>query len=173
MNEPRTPADTARPWYREPWVWLIIAIPGLTVIAGFVTLTLAIRGGDEVVTDDFRKEGVAIYRDPRRDAAAIERGVLSTLSIDRESGRIDATLSMARGEPPAELLLLLSHGTRAELDHLFVLRREAGGYGARLESLEAGRWYLELTPRDRAWRLKGMLEPGQESPLQLAPATVP
>jgi len=173
MTGLRSPAEDVRPWHREPWVWLIIAIPALTVVAGFVTLTLAIRGGDEVVTDDFRKEGVAIYRDPRRDAAAVERGVLSTLSIDRDSGRIAATLSMERGELPAELLLLLSHGTRAELDHLVVLRREAGGYGARLEALEAGRWYLELTPRDRAWRLKGMLESDHETPLQLTPATVP
>ena len=40
----RTSAGTAiasRPWHREPMVWLTIAIPALTVVAGFVTLWLA------------------------------------------------------------------------------------------------------------------------------------
>jgi hypothetical protein len=32
-----------RPWYREPMVWLMIAIPGLTVPAGLITLMLALR----------------------------------------------------------------------------------------------------------------------------------
>lgn len=168
-----TPAPEARPWHREPWVWLIIAIPLATVIAGFVTLGLAIQTRDELVTDDFRKEGVAIYADPRRDAAAARLGVSADLSVDRAGGRINARLDLPRGEAPSELLLVLSHATRAEYDHLVVLRRAGEGYEGRLERFEPGRWYLELTPRSRAWRLKGLLEPGQDGTFRLEPAAVP
>lgn len=168
-----TPAGTSRPWHREPWVWLIIAIPLATVVAGFVTLSLAIRSGDELVTDDFRKEGVAIYADPRRDAAATALGVTADLSVDRDAGSIALELDLPRGEPPSELLLVLSHATRAEYDHMVSLRGLGGRYSGRLERFEPGRWYLELTPRNRDWRLKGVLEPDQEGSLRLEPAAVP
>jgi hypothetical protein len=163
----------ARPWHREPWVWLIIAIPLATVVGGFVTLGLAINSGEELVNDDFRKDGVAIYADPRRDAAAAALGVTAELAVDRGGGRIEARVAMAGGQPPAELLLVLSHATRAEYDHMVVLRRDGDAYEGRLERFEAGRWYLELTPRARGWRLKGVLEPEHEGVLRLAPATVP
>lgn len=172
MKDPAPAPPQSRPWHQEPWVWLLIAIPLATVVGGFVTLSLAIRSGDELVLDDFRKEGLAIYADPRRDAAAAELGVTAELSIDRQDGRVEVTLSLPQGESPAELLLVLSHATRAEFDHMVVLRRSGSGYGGRLERFEPGRWYLELTPRARDWRLKGVFEPGQQGVLRLEPAAV-
>ena len=49
MKDPAT-APPNRPWYSEPMVWLVIGIPLAAVIGGLVTLGLAIRGGDTVVT---------------------------------------------------------------------------------------------------------------------------
>ena len=43
-----TPA-TARPWHREPMVWLTISIPALTVVAGIVTLWIAMSHGDDTI----------------------------------------------------------------------------------------------------------------------------
>jgi hypothetical protein len=39
------------PWYRNPWVWLVIAIPGLTVIGGLLTIYLAITNPHIMVSD--------------------------------------------------------------------------------------------------------------------------
>ena len=44
MND-ETNLSPASPW-REPMVWLTIAIPALTVVAGFVTLWLAMSHPD-------------------------------------------------------------------------------------------------------------------------------
>lgn len=41
MNHPAT-IDTEEPWYRNPWVWLIIAIPSLTIAGCMLTIYLAI-----------------------------------------------------------------------------------------------------------------------------------
>jgi len=38
-----------RPWYREPWPWVLIAIPLLTVIASAITLWLAVSRPDYLV----------------------------------------------------------------------------------------------------------------------------
>ena len=44
-----TSAAAVRPWYREPMVWLMIAIPALTVPAGIITLLLALAHPSEAV----------------------------------------------------------------------------------------------------------------------------
>lgn len=43
--------ETEEPWFRNPWVWLIIAIPALTVVAGLLTLYLAITNPHIMVSD--------------------------------------------------------------------------------------------------------------------------
>jgi hypothetical protein len=38
------------PWFRLPIVWMVIGGPAIVVVASFVTLTLAIRNPDPVLT---------------------------------------------------------------------------------------------------------------------------
>jgi len=44
-------SQPARPWYREPWPWVAIAIPGAAVIGGLFTLYLAVSHPDPLVVD--------------------------------------------------------------------------------------------------------------------------
>ena len=41
-----------KPWYKEPWPWVAIAIPGLAVIMGITTLVLALKNPDPVMVSD-------------------------------------------------------------------------------------------------------------------------
>lgn len=45
--------DPARqePWHRNPWVWLVIAIPSLTVAGCLLTVYLALSNPDYLVGD--------------------------------------------------------------------------------------------------------------------------
>ncbi|KAA9132573.1 hypothetical protein F3N42_04965 [Marinihelvus fidelis] len=53
MNASRNPTDDApRPWYREPWPWVLIAIPLLTVVACGITLWLALANPEYIVVKD-------------------------------------------------------------------------------------------------------------------------
>lgn len=38
------------PWYRQPLVWLLIAIPMLGVVMATITATMAYRGADQELT---------------------------------------------------------------------------------------------------------------------------
>ncbi len=44
------------PWYKNQWVWLIIAIPSLTVIGCMITIYLALSHPDYLVSDTAIKE---------------------------------------------------------------------------------------------------------------------
>jgi len=48
MSPSRSPPNPATPWYREPYVWLLISIPAAAVLAGLITLALAIASEDAV-----------------------------------------------------------------------------------------------------------------------------
>jgi hypothetical protein len=41
----------ARPWWREPMLWLVVGGPLVVVVAATVTAVIAWRGADPVVTD--------------------------------------------------------------------------------------------------------------------------
>lgn len=53
---------TPAPWWRFGHVWLVIAGPLVVIVAGFVTLWLAIRTPDPVVDADYYRKGIEINR---------------------------------------------------------------------------------------------------------------
>ena len=40
-----------RPWYREPWPWLLMAGPAIVVVAGLFTAYLAVTSFDGFAVD--------------------------------------------------------------------------------------------------------------------------
>ena len=45
------PSIENEPWYRNPLVWLVIAIPSLTVLGCMLTIWLAVSNPDTLVRD--------------------------------------------------------------------------------------------------------------------------
>jgi hypothetical protein len=152
--EPALAAQPPRPWYREPLMWLVVTIPALTVVAGLTTVIIAHRTKDAVVADDYRKDGLAINRDPSRDIEAARLGVGAQLTL--AGGMLVVSLEATGAARPARVVVLLSHATRAELDRMVTLEPiGAGRYGATFGALPAGHWYVEVSPQSRSWRLTG------------------
>ena len=44
-------STTAKPWWKFGHVWMVILGPAIVVVAGFVTLYLAINSPNEIVSD--------------------------------------------------------------------------------------------------------------------------
>ncbi len=166
------PKIEARPWHREPLVWMVIALPAAAVVAGLVTLWIAVSGRDDVVRDDFRQAGRSVHPDPRRDNAAVVAGVRARVALDGASGQVSVDITLDRGPQPDGLVLILSHATRSDLDRLVRLEREGDAWQGSTARFETGHWYVEVTPSDRAWRLTGDFK-GAAARLQMEPGLVP
>ncbi len=69
-----------RPWYREPWPWVAIAIPGAAVIMGVTTLILALNNPDPLVVDE------NTYRDIRSNLKAQQAGEENTAAPEPDDG---------------------------------------------------------------------------------------
>jgi len=47
---PQRDRDTV-PWYRQFWPWFLIAVPAAAVIAGIITIILAVRTAEPVLSE--------------------------------------------------------------------------------------------------------------------------
>ncbi len=109
------PVPPAQPWYRHRWPWLLIAGPGIVVVAGFVTLWLAIASDDGLVADDYYKRGLAINRVLERTQRAAALGLSATVDVDAGGAARVTLVSPSRdaAATPTVLKLVIAHPTRA------------------------------------------------------------
>ena len=108
--DPVATKPAARPAWREPMVWLVVAIPLAAVVASTALLVSAARstGNNDAVTDQVRRTAQIQVEDLAPDLAARELQLAATVSVEGE--RI--SLQPDGGDFPrdAELHLSLQHG---------------------------------------------------------------
>lgn len=166
----RRPAPQARPWYREPWVWGLLAGPAAVVVAGFVTLWLAVKSDDGLVVEDYYKRGLAIHQVLDRERAALRRGVTAEVRWEDGGRRVVVELATKDGAPPAALVLKVIHPTRAGFDQTLRLLPAGGGeFRGALAPLAPGRWVLSLEDEGGTWRLTGSLWYPEQPAVRLVP----
>ena len=142
--------DEQRPWYREPWVWFVVALPVAAVAASFAALGFAIATDDGVVAEDYYKQGLAVNQVLRRDARARELHLRATARFSGE--RVEVVLAGAEARFP-QLRLRLIHPTRSGLDQTVVLTPSGPAYAGRLAALDGGPRLIVLEDAGATWRL--------------------
>jgi len=145
-------------WYRHPWVWVVVLIPFSAVAFGIVMLVTAGSHPDDLVVDEYYKEGMAINQRIRMDENASDRDISAssgTLSASRVEFRIANIDDSA-------VVMHLYHVTDKARDQRLVLVAEGGRtYAASTDGTlpfeSEGVWYVELEGIDETWRLRRRL----------------
>jgi hypothetical protein len=144
--------EDARPWYREPWVWFVVALPAVAVAGSFAALGIAIATDDGVVADDYYKRGLEVNQVLGREARARELRLAATASISGADVRV--TLRGTNQVFP-DLRLRLVHPTRSGLDQAVALRASGGHYEGQVVRLNGETRLLVLEDAGSTWRLTG------------------
>lgn len=145
-------------WYRQPMMWLVIAIPLSAVLVGSIMLTLSIRTFDGLVEDDYYKKGKEINQLLARDDFALENGISADVSIDDQTGIIVVDLKNTLTYVfPEQMGLSLLHPTRSKKDIKLLLSKGPDGryYSELLQPLTDGRWYFRVSEPN--WRLQKLI----------------
>ncbi|MBK7015325.1 MAG: FixH family protein [Sulfuritalea sp.] len=150
-----TSAGKERPWYREPWPWILAAGPFIVVVAGIYTAWLAIKSNDGLVTDDYYKKGLAANQTIARNELAASLGLVAGVRIVGERMQVSLRSANSAFVMPMTLAVSISHPTRAGLDQTRVLTRDASGYSADFRLPAAGHWLVLLEDEAKSWRLMG------------------
>lgn len=155
-----TVIEATRPWYREPWPWLLMSGPAIVIVAGLFTAWLAVTTNDGLVTEDYYKKGLAVHQTVARSDQATHWGVVAGIRVsdDRINVRIEA--NAADFVMPPTLAITISHPTRAGLDQSRILIRGkdrvgADSYSGTVRLPVAGHWLLTIEDEKKTWRLLG------------------
>jgi len=151
--------SAAKPWYREPWPWILMSGPAAVLVAGTATLWIAYSSQDGLVAEDYYKRGLAINRVLAREDAARRLGI--SAEVRMTPGRLGVVL---RGESPEVIFVRLVHATRAGHDLRLRLTRgvvsaadtssaAGGAYEAVLPPLPAGHWHVSIEDALGRWRV--------------------
>lgn len=154
-------------WWKEPMVWLIIALPLAAVIASIVTVIIASRNADTLVQGDYKKEGLALHQHTERDQRAAQLGL--TVRVQLRDGGLRAELGGRLHPAPQSIVLLLAHPTQANKDVVISLNHLEGNvYTGEVPDLRGVNWQVQLEPADQSWRLSGPWDTASSDTLQLA-----
>lgn len=144
----------AAPWYREPWPWILIALPLSAVIAGIATLMIAIKHEDGLVAEDYYKQGLAINQVLERESRAAALGISAQAMISGDRIRIGVA---GGADLPDKIVVRFIHPTRAGEDRRVVLAAIANGwYEGAMPGLAPGRWRVQTEDDQALWRLTGI-----------------
>lgn len=155
------------PWYKQRWPWILMAGPAIVIVAGIVTVWLAVISNDGLVSDDYYKEGLAVNQQLKRDQGASQLGLTADLMrsglklrllIQREAG----------GDLPEAVTLKLTHPTQAGRDQKVAMASLGQGfYSGELSADIGGRWIVALEDPAGQWRLQGEWLTDSGEPLRL------
>lgn len=147
-------AVPTKPWYREPWPYLLAAGPLIVVIAGLYTWKLAAGTSDGLVAEDYYKQGLSAGQTVARSERAQLLGVTAHLLFraDRLTVRLNADAGFVA---PPSLRVTLSHPTRAGLDQSFDLPQVGEDYVVERRLPDSGNWLVLVEDAGQTWRLLG------------------
>ncbi len=159
-----TQTHPVQPWYRQFWAWFVLTPLIVVIIVCAIMGTIAFRHADDVVIDNYYKEGRMINQRLEQDLVARELGLTAELHFDNTLGEVLLSLHSSGAEVfPQRLLVMLDHPTSANRDRILQLQAMAPGrYRAELTDPLQHRWYVYLMPitdvalrNEAPWRLFG------------------
>lgn len=154
-------------WYKEPWPWLLMAGPAVVIVAGVVTVWLAVISNDGLVTDDYYKQGLAVNQRLQRDHQASSLGLRADVMRSGLNIRLLLNADPATKLPNA-IVLKLARPTQAGEDQSLQMANEGQGfYSGKLTTNITGRWLVSLEDPAGEWRLQGEWVADSDEPLRL------
>ena len=156
-------------WYFHFWPWVLVLIPFSAVLFGILMVVMVASFPDDLVVDDYYKDGMAINQILTLDKNAKKVGVTAKLILSEGS----PLRFQVENVNDSALLLNLFHVTDSELDTSMVLYPQSDGVYAAGSTTETdvssladninkiftttGVWYVELNGADESWRLRARI----------------
>ncbi len=148
-------AAVARPWYREPWPWILASGPAIVVVAALYTAWLAVVSNDGLVTDDYYRKGLSANQTIARSEQAAKMGLVAGIRVSSDVLSVRLQAADKSFVMPPTLALTITHPTRAGLDQSRVLLRNGDLYSGEVRLPAAGHWLVLLEDERKTWRLMG------------------
>ena len=145
--------ESNRPWYKEPYVWMLIGFPLTSIIVGLSLLTISILNKDTLVRDNYYKDGLAYNSELQWDKKAKSLDIRIEIQVSGNQMTLD--LVNSRQNTPNTLKVTLGHPTIPEKDresHLQLTQDKR--FIGFIDPTENGRYYLLVESVEQQWRIR-------------------
>jgi hypothetical protein len=142
-------------WYYHTIPWLMLTILLATITSGVMMIVISVSDPDDIVVDDYYKQGLGINRDKARNERARKLGIKPVFTIRKGSITI-----LVKGTPPGQtkpVRLHLQHPTRKRLDKIITLPCTGKICQGTLSLPEGAKYYYSIEPGSSNWRISGKL----------------
>jgi hypothetical protein len=155
-----TTTSASRPWYYEPWTWVLIGLPASAVIASLASAWLAIDGADPIIESNYYQRGLDINTTLAQVQQAASLGIHASVEFDglRPGETVWVRVRSAQPVRDTALRVRLVHPARGGADREAILARMPNSPDTEAEF--TGQWpdYASaegaaLGARPVAWRL--------------------
>ena len=144
---------------RNYWPVLLIAIPFAAVLFGIFMITTTLYYPDDLIIDNYYKDGMAINKFLVQDELAQQMDVKVSLVSQSENY---LELRVGNVEDSAILMNLFHVTSQADDISMILVPEEDYLYSVKSKSLKIlgkkGIWYIELIGTDKPWRVKQRIE---------------
>lgn len=160
--------EIVAPWYRQFWFWFIFGpLIFIIIMCGF-TVSIAFKNADDVVIDNYYKEGRMINQALDQDKRASELGLIALLKFDLNNNKVTLRFDHPRmdGKSNPDILLLnMGHPVKAAQDQFIQLHKKTSSqYEGVINIRPEHNWYLTLYAVDNIekrkeseWSLSGQI----------------
>jgi hypothetical protein len=150
-----------KPWYKEPWPWILMSGPAVVVVAGFYTAWLAVVSADGVLDKNAPVKPVAAG-----NAQKVLQQAEVVIGADQ---KIRVFFNAGDNAKPNALQMLLTRADQQSEVQAVNLVADGGILtGTAAVVPHDGEWRVVLAPQGHEWRMEGLWRPAHEKTLRLA-----
>jgi hypothetical protein len=154
-------------WYREPWAWLVFALPFTAVISGTTFYIIANSNPDTLVVGDYYKKGKSINLEVGRVKLAQKLGMRFELKL------VDNELIIKPTGIEKVFPLLNAnffHPTLEKQDFYLALTPDGNGhFRHKFDHKVSGKWKLTLSSFKEDWKIQNTIYLPQSDFIELIP----
>lgn len=154
-------ATDSKPWYKQFWPWFVISLPATAVVAGLITVVIAVQNKPDIVRDDWYKDGVAIQVRKERTERAKALGIVFNYSLERETRKFHLTSTGLDSAATPILVVSLQHPTlqKRDIEATAALMPD-GRYSALLQAMPEGNYRAQISAPNGDWQVNGDIQFG-------------
>jgi uncharacterized protein len=162
-------ADDKKPWYRHRWGLFVFGAPMVAAIASLGMVYISLHHADQMVDDNYYRDGLAI----NRDLAQIEKGkALGAMAAIRfNDEHVYVMLHTTDKTIFDDMQIAMLHPVEKDLD-VHVALHSVGNerYEGDLPApLQKQKWYLRVSSASGGWQVKGQIDMAQTMRIHLMP----
>jgi hypothetical protein len=141
-----------KPWYKQVWPWILIAIPLATMLKAVHSVYLMNQQSPDLVVDDYYAQGKAINMNLAKYREAASRNLQANILLAANKAIITFE---ANPILDATLKLRFVHNTIAAQDFVVDAHRSGESlYIAELPTTLTGKWNLVVHDNTAQWKLR-------------------